>query len=165
MVDGEQYIAVLAGMGGGMARAYMPGFATEKYVNESRLLVFKLDGDDVPLPAERIDVAQEAIPSGLPKNPDILAHGSKLYEQFCVACHIPRGYDSAYPDLWNLSPETDAMFDDIVLGGALSYAGMGNYSDHLTKEDTLAIRAFLAHDRAQAAQSPADGQGMVVPSH
>ncbi|MGC6512599.1 MAG: PQQ-dependent dehydrogenase, methanol/ethanol family [Parvibaculales bacterium] len=165
MLDGEQYIAVLAGMGGGMARAYMPGFATEKYVNESRLLVFKLDGGDVPLPQERIDVPQEPVPTGLPNSPELVVHGAKLYEQFCMACHIPRGYDSAYPDLWNLSPETDAMFDDIVLGGALVYAGMGNYSDHLTKEDTLAIRAYLAHDRLQAGQSPADDAGMVVPSH
>ncbi|MGC6472945.1 MAG: PQQ-dependent dehydrogenase, methanol/ethanol family [Parvibaculales bacterium] len=165
MLDGEQYIAVLTGMGGGMARAYMPGFATEKYVNESRLLVFKLDGGSVPLPGERVDAPQETVPVGLPTAPEIIAHGAKLYDQFCMACHIPRGYDSAYPDLWNLSPETDAMFDDIVLGGALAYAGMANYSDHLTQQDTLAIRAYLAHDRLQAGQSLSDTKGMIVPSH
>ena len=69
---------------------------------------------------------------------------------------------SGYPDLWNLSPATDAMFDEIVLNGAMAYAGMASFSDVLTSEDTLAIRAYLAVDR----QKVLDGaQAETVDAH
>ena len=123
--------------------------------------MFKLDGGSVPA-GERVDAAGNR-PVGLP-NPEIIAMAPNSMTSSAWPA-IPRGYDSAYPDLWNLSPETDAMFDDIVLGGALAYAGMANYSDHLTQQDTLAIRAYLAHDRLQAGQSLSDTKGMIVPSH
>ena len=45
------------------------------------------------------------------------------------------GSKSGYPDLWNLSPETDAIFNEIVLDGALEYAGMAGFRDVLSEDD------------------------------
>ena len=153
-IDGEQYIAVLAGAGGIASLSHVPGYATLEYENSEKLFVFKLGGGDVPLPPARQWPEKEAIPEGLPTDPEIIAHGKAKYERFCVMCHTPRGAPNNYPNLWNLSPETDAIFDEIVLGGAFEYAGMASFADVLDEADSLAIRAYLAADRRAMLDEP-----------
>ena len=164
-LDGVQYIAVIGGMGGGMARSYMPGFATEKYQNLTTLFVFKLDGAPLEMPPEIEPKIIQPIPTGLPADAPTIARGKKKYELVCINCHIPGGYPGAYPDLWNLSPEVDAMFDEIVLGGIYEYAGMGSFADVLDKEDTLAIRAYLADERRKLAQTNGQKEDYFAPTH
>ena len=52
-------------------------------------------------------------------------------------------------DLSKLPPEVHAMFNDIVLHGALAQAGMGNFSDVLTAADANAIHAYLIDQERQ----------------
>ena len=146
-IDGEQYIAVLAGAGGVATLVHVPGYAPLEYENSEKVFVFKLGGGDVTLPPARQWPEKEAIPEGLPTDPKVIALGKSKYERFCVMCHIQRGAPNSFPDLWNLSPETDAIFDEIVLGGAFEYAGMASFADVLDEADSLAIRAYLAADR------------------
>ena len=46
-----------------------------------------------------------------------------------------------------MSPGTYESFDAIVLQGAMSQAGMASFADVLSKQDALAIRAFIAADQ------------------
>lgn len=52
-VDSEQYIAVMAGWGGGSMGAFEEDTAVQAYVNDGRILAFKLGGGPVPLPPPR----------------------------------------------------------------------------------------------------------------
>lgn len=150
-IDGQQYVAVLAGLGGAMTGfPLLPGFAANIYQNHERLLVFKLGGGPVDLPPRYVKPAVQPIPTGLPTDAATIQRGLMAYAVNCARCHAPSGTRNGYPDLWNLSPETHAAFDSIVLDGALSYAGMASFKDVLTPADTLAIRAFIADDRRKA---------------
>lgn len=55
-----------------------------------------------------------------------------------------------------MRPAMDQAFDSVVLEGAFEAFGMADFSDVLTKEDTLAIRAYIAHDRKRIAAGATD---------
>ncbi|MFC3712972.1 PQQ-dependent dehydrogenase, methanol/ethanol family [Sphingoaurantiacus capsulatus] len=156
-IDGQQYVAVLAGLGGAMNGRYMKGFAAHTYQNRERLLVFRLGGGAVDLPPAVEKPVPQPIATGLPTDPAILANGGKLYGQYCARCHSPKGAPNGYPNLWNMAPEVEANFDAVVLEGAFADAGMASFSDVLTPADTIAIRAYIAADRraGPAPQGPA----------
>lgn len=146
-IDGEQYIVVLAGIGGAMSVRHLPGFAALEYENQERLFAFRLDGGPTPLPKRLVEKPHYAAPENLPTDPQTLAQGKALYERFCARCHAPRNAPNNFPDLWNMSPGTYESFDAIVLQGAMSQAGMASFADVLSKQDALAIRAFIAADQ------------------
>ncbi len=162
-LDGEQYVAVMAGFGGAMnAIGYPAGSAALKYENGERLLVFKLGGGQVALPPPRRRELQ-ALPEPIAADAATLAHGRDLFISRCAGCHGFRsrafaGAANGYPDLWNLPPGTHAAFQSIVLQGALVYAGMPSFKDALSADDVRAIQAFIVGDeieiRARAASRP-----------
>lgn len=150
-LDGVQYVAVLAGFGGAMNQiGYPPGAAALKYQNTERVLVFKLNGGAVSMPALRRH-EQQPLPTAASTDPAVIAHGMNLIER-CVVCHGYRGIPNGYPDLWNLPPVTYAAFQSIVLDGALSYAGMPSFKDALSVDDVKAIQAFIISDETQLRQ-------------
>ncbi len=157
-LDGTQYIAVQAGAGGVGLRAFVGGSAPLKYVNSERLLVFRLDGTDVPKPPPVEKPAENEIPTGLPTDAETLALGEKKFNRYCVRCHLPRNIPSGYPNLWNMAPATDENFDDIVLNGAYAYAGMAGFGDVLTPEDALAMRAYIVEDRRRVQKGAKPGE-------
>jgi quinohemoprotein ethanol dehydrogenase len=163
-LDGVQYVAVLAGFGGAMsAIGYPPGSAALKYENAERLLVFKLGGGAVSIPAARHRDLQE-LPAATSTDAATLAQGQALFFSRCRACHASGGEKTAnaYPDLWNLPPATHSAFESIVLKGILSYAGMPSFSDALSADDVRAIQAFIISDeiknRQQSAVPASGGQ-------
>ena len=164
-IDGEQYIALLAGVGGIASRIYIPGYAALEYQNSEKLYVFKLGGREVELPPKRVWPAPEPIPEGLPTDPEIIAHGKERYTRHCTSCHTIGGVPNSYPDLWNMPEATHAMFDEIVLGGAFEFAGMASFADVLDEGDTLAIRAYIAADRTARAESGTSGDIADVELH
>ena len=146
-LDGEQYVAVMAGWGGVGLRLFFPGIAPMKYQNSTRLLVFKLDGGEVSFPplVEKAEIQPAA--EDLPTDEATLTLGEKKFDRYCAACHSKRNLPNGFPNLWNISPPAEEMFDQIVLEGIYSYAGMASFADVLTPADTLAIRAWIADDR------------------
>jgi quinohemoprotein ethanol dehydrogenase len=160
-------VAVLAGFGGAMsAIGYPPGSAALKYENSERLLVFKLGGGAVAIPAARHRETQE-LPTATSTDAATLAKGQALFFARCRACHASAGEKTAgvktvnaYPDLWNLPPATHGAFESIVLKGALSYAGMPSFGDALSADDVRAIQAFIISDEIknrQPSATPASG--------
>ena len=153
-VNGVQFVAILAGFGGAMNQiGYPPGAAGLRYQNSERLLVFKLHGGAVPLPALRSPRQLQRVAEAPSTDPAVIARGLQLIER-CAACHGFRGTPNGYPDLWNLPPATHGLFQSIVLGGALTYAGMPSFADSLSVEDVKALQAFIISDEINLRKHP-----------
>ena len=158
-VDGVQYIAVQAGWGGG-GMSLVPGYsAAYSKPNANRILVFKLDGGDVPIP-------DDLPPVGLTPEPPAqlegvtaatIAKGAVLFSDNCSICHSnqPR---APVPNLLDMRQGTHAAFDRIVLDGLLLPNGMPRWDDLLDAEDTRAIHAYLIDEQQEAyARDQRDG--------
>jgi quinohemoprotein ethanol dehydrogenase len=155
-VDGEQYVAVMAGYGG--AGAVTGGdprtMASGRYVNDGHVLAFKLGGAaTMPRIAER----NAALPE--PPKSDATAaqveNGKYKYGSTCMVCHgalvISGG---VVPDLRMLSAEKHSIFKEIVYDGVIHGAGMPRLGDLVTEQDVRDIQAYVIsranQDRAAA---------------
>jgi quinohemoprotein ethanol dehydrogenase len=152
-VDGVQYVAVMAGYGGGAVTAALPETAaSSKYQNLGRILVFRLDGAAVPLPPERAPPAWEPPPTPATTDAGVLDRGARLYLSYCSRCHSFG--TGVLPDLRRLPAAMHAVFPDIVLRGALGPLGMGRFDDVLSPADADAIHAFLVSEAWKLAPAP-----------
>jgi len=145
-VAGEQYVAIMAGMGGAAGQEYVPGTAAYKYGNKGRIIAFKLGGGEVPKRPE-LDHASADVP--LPPverrgTPEQLKLGADLYVRNCTKCHASMdGRSAGIPDLSRLSAEAHQNFDDVMLKGTLADKGMGNFSNLLSAQEVDAIHDYL----------------------
>lgn len=152
-VGGVQYIAVMAGYGGGIGARFYPGAAGYQYENYPRIIALKLDGSAVPLPPERVEPAVVA-PPPIETDPASVRRGGRLFVQHCSYCHAAApGIVSAYPDLARLPAATHEQFQAIVLAGALRDAGMASFADVLSEEDAAAIHAYLLAEQRKLYES------------
>ncbi|HWE45369.1 MAG TPA: PQQ-dependent dehydrogenase, methanol/ethanol family [Caulobacteraceae bacterium] len=156
-VKGVQYVAVMAGFGGGPGWAFPPNSAAYKYGNEGRILVFRLDGAAAPRPAPFVEPPMPEPPRRI-GTPQQIAAGGKLFAAQCARCHanVPRGL---VPDLLMMGPETHKAFDDIVLRGQRLPAGMGRFDDILSPADAQAIHAYLIDEATKAWDARQKGRG------
>ena len=146
-INGEQYVAVAAGYGGGIGQGFPEGSAPYRYENYPRILALKLSGGPVPLPPARVATA---VPAPPPAQADrsTIQRGQRLYHEHCAYCH--GGYGdrlSDYPDLTRLQRGVHDRFLDIVLRGALRSNGMDGFADVLSQEDAEAIHAYLIREQ------------------
>jgi quinohemoprotein ethanol dehydrogenase len=143
-VDGEQYVAVMAGFGGASGSVpYRPDSAPYRYGNDGRIVAFKLGGDDVPIPSPFSETPM-AEPLARTGDAEQIALGEVLFNRYCNRCH-PFGR-AMLPDLRRLSPEKFGLFDDIVRGGILAPLGMGRFDDVLSRDDADALRMYLIEE-------------------
>lgn len=143
-VDGEQYIALLAGYGGAQLDEFLEGSAARKYGNAGRVVAFRLGGGTVPVPPEKDwDADIPPLPERIPASPEALAYGGKIFGQHCGVCHVLDDSPSGYPNLLRLPRAKHAIFDEIVLRGALTGRGMASFANELSPADARAIHAFL----------------------
>ena len=143
-LHGVQYVAIATGWGGG-GWSYVPTYsAAYKYGNANRLLVFRLGGGAVKLPAllPPLEVAPKAPAQAPGVTPAVIAQGTGLFFTHCAICHSnqPR---SISPDLRRLPPEAHEAFGEIVLKGALLAGGMPRWDDILSPAEVDAIHAYL----------------------
>jgi quinohemoprotein ethanol dehydrogenase len=166
-VKGEQYIAVLAGWGGGQMPAIEQDSAIARFANDGRILAFRLGGGTVPLPAP-------ARPRTIPEPPNLdvkgTAAGRTLYSMYCGYCHADHGMVGILPNVRALTAAKHQMFDDIVLRGALRPNGMSSFADVLTEEQVHDIHAYLLSEqrklwqeqqRREAAHEPASTPALI----
>ena len=163
LIDGVQYIAILAGTGGGGAlfTGEVPHLASVKYGNFGKLLVFKLGGDaELPPPT--------VIDRTIPEQPESTASaeevqmGKEAYHLHCAVCHGAMVKSSGViKDLRLMQPETHKIYKEIVLGGVYAAQGMASFSDLLNETDIEYIRAFIINraneDREAAEEEPEEG--------
>ncbi len=150
-VKGVQYVAVMAAWGGG-GFPYVPRYsAAYTRGNQGRLLVFKLGGGAVPIPAKlpAPEVAP-APPAQLPgADAAMIAKGQGLfYSVGCALCHSNQ-HRSITPDLRRMQPGTHEAFDKIVLDGLLVPNGMPRWNDLLKPEDSKALHAWLIAEQTK----------------
>jgi mono/diheme cytochrome c family protein len=165
--EGVQYFAFQAGWSGFDSEP-VAAEAPSPYLNDSRLIVLKLGGTQVPVAARAPRPPFLAI--DVPQDPQLAAKGASGYLTRCAICHGHVGEQTLVPDLRRMSQATYDNFDAIVLGGLLKDAGMAAFGDVLHATDTAAIRAFIV-DWAQrsrrndpsARQMPAYATGKDAP--
>ncbi|OJW72811.1 MAG: quinohemoprotein alcohol dehydrogenase [Sphingomonadales bacterium 63-6] len=143
MVDGEQYVAVNTGWGGGLAHVERSNYAA-LFLGKPRLLVFKLGGKASlpPPPEESRAITELSAPPKVTASAEVVAKGEALYGTNCALCHgvAARG---GVKDLRHMTPETHQEFLDIVIGGKREANGMASFADILSKEDAEAIHQYV----------------------
>lgn len=145
-IDGEQYVAVLAGWGGAYALS-VDGQAIRDLApvrNISRLLVFKL-GADGALPPE-LELANLPLdPPPSRANSATISLGGEKYARYCAVCHAPGAVGSTVlPDLRRSGTLSNpASWQAVVREGMLQSRGMANFADSLSAEESNAIREWV----------------------
>ena len=147
-IDGEQYVSVLTGSGGGdlFGGEPLPPIeiqASLTYNNFGRLLVFKLGGQKMlPIP----DVRDTTIPEQKLADVNVaqIRNGESNYNQYCAVCH---GFvvksAGGLPDLRKMTTGTHDLFNKIVLEGILGSNGMAGFSDVLSEEEVDNIHHYV----------------------
>jgi len=130
MIDGKQYVSVMAGWGGAFpkkARSY------------GRLLTFALGGT-ASLPSRPRPRTVTAIASNA--KPEDITAGGKIFNTYCVRCH---GGATVLPDLRRSSAGVYSGLEKI-LDGSLVERGMPRFAE-LDKAAVAALRAYLLDER------------------
>jgi quinohemoprotein ethanol dehydrogenase len=143
-LNGRQYVAILAGTGGGdLFGGEVEALASVNYGNAGKLLVFTLDGTaTLPIP----ELRNREIPElqAVDLRPEDIASGKRLYYQVCSMCHGAAAKSAGtLPDLRMMSEQTRGQFKEIVLGGLRADKGMSSFADTLTPEDADQILAYI----------------------
>jgi quinohemoprotein ethanol dehydrogenase len=143
-IGGVQYVAVNAGWGGGAAQIER-GAGTAQHRASARLLVFKLGAK------KQLPPLKPAVP--IPDPPPLRAteatvqKGAEIFARTCAQCHGQLAVGGV-KDLRQMTRETHAQFNDIVLKGLRVDKGMASFANLLSAEDTDAVHAYVI-SRAQ----------------
>lgn len=144
-LDGEQYVAVASGWGGGYVLGYGGVLPTGSTPKIGRVMVFKLGAtEQLPaIPASQI--VDREVPELLDVSPETLQRGAHAYANACVVCHGDQAYSSGLiPNLRYSKITSNAeAWRNVVLDGTLAKRGMPNFSAGLDAETTEAIRAYV----------------------
>jgi alcohol dehydrogenase (cytochrome c)/quinohemoprotein ethanol dehydrogenase len=144
MVNGEQYVAILAGWGGVFPLAAgEPALKSGRVRNVSRMLAFKLGGKAV-LPALPEMEPEVLHPPASLADAATVRRGEKMYQRFCGNCHGDVAVSGGVlPDLRYSSTLTNDQWFSVVLGGLLRENGMVSFAKEISKGDAAAIRSYV----------------------
>jgi alcohol dehydrogenase (cytochrome c)/quinohemoprotein ethanol dehydrogenase len=152
-VNGEQYVAVLAGWGGVFPLAAGEvSFASGRVRNVSRMLVFNLGGNASLPPLQPVELPRlTELPN--PPRPTTIHKGERLFQTYCAGCHGDVAVSGGVlPDLRYSSALTSDAWFEVVLGGLLQSQGMVSFSKELSRDDVTAIRSYVIFRRNQDAR-------------
>ena len=154
-VDGEQYVAVMAGWGGILAihaSPFMNGVAVE---NRSRVLVYKLGGAESLPPADPSE-ERELNPPPAFGTAKMIDEGRLVFHRQCQFCHGGGAVSgSLISDLRFSNENIHELWSDIVLGGKLKDLGMPSFDGLVTEEELESVRAYVL-DRAHKEKAHRD---------
>jgi quinohemoprotein ethanol dehydrogenase len=143
-VNGEQFVAVLAGWGGVFPLATGEVSRKSGWVqNVSRMLAFKVGGGaSLPAPLQDRPLALNPPPSRA--DGATVKSGEALYQRYCSACHgdVAVG-GGVLPDLRYSGTLANYRWFDITLGGKLQEGGMISFARELSRRDVEDIRAYV----------------------
>jgi quinohemoprotein ethanol dehydrogenase len=164
-LDGVQYVAVLAGLGGGMALASgSPPPETLASGNAGRVLAWRLGGAAKLPEPER--TPQPTTPIEVQLDPKRVEEGRKVYARFCSHCHGPFAISGGtVPDLRRAQPAIYDALPSIVLEGARLDRGMPSFADFLDAAQVADVRQYLLSRRqALVAEEAKAAKGAKPPS-
>jgi PQQ-dependent dehydrogenase (methanol/ethanol family) len=142
LVDGQQYVSVLAGWGGpsGLWNSSEEGPVAPGY---GRLLTFAL-GADAPFdPPQWLHTEPPTPAIEVEATPAMLDQGQHLYDNNCSFCHGQDVIAGPLPDLRYSTAAVHGQFEQIVRGGLRAPLGMPAFDDLLTSEEVRAIQAYV----------------------
>jgi quinohemoprotein ethanol dehydrogenase len=161
VVDGEQYVLMPIGLGGGFRLfGRVSDMATlETKRGPASLLAFKLGGK-AAMPTIQAYIPAVPKPPEQTASPEKVQQGQRVYNKFfCQKCHSPEAdgsgawaLDGEVPDLRYMPLSTHQRFNAIVLGGSNQKKGMPKYSTPpgwpwintgMTQEEADALHAYL----------------------
>ena len=152
MLDGVQYVTVMAGWGGVPGLLNFPTLGVTK-PGFGRILTFAIGGTarleippfghtGPPKPAMHMNASRETV-----------HEGKLLYATYCIGCHGVDAVAGALPDLRYATAEVHKQFSSIVLGGARESRGMPPFNDLLTQAQVRTIQAYVL-SRAEESAHP-----------
>jgi PQQ-dependent dehydrogenase (methanol/ethanol family) len=155
-LDGEQYIAIAVGFGGGYAAEAGPVAHSWKVPNLSRVLVYKLGGTHQLPPLAQPDRVLPK-PAAVTADATTIEQGQIVFQRHCSYCHgdgLRTG--GVTPDLRWSTENVHSMWQDIVIDGALASRGMVGFGEHVSPADAEAIRQYVLSEanRLYAEQNP-----------
>jgi quinohemoprotein ethanol dehydrogenase len=150
-VNGEQYIALMAGWGGAGAWSFSENSAAYKRGNNGRIVAFKLGGGEVPIPP-LLEFEPFPAPPAVEISMEQAQKGEQKFASSCARCHA-NSDRNLVPDLRRLTLEKHEFFEEIVLGGLFKQNGMPSFKDIITKEDVADMHAFVIAKQLEANQS------------
>lgn len=151
LVDGEQYITIIAEWGGGQGQT----FRLTDALYSGTVYTFKLGGT-AETPPKRPSDRRKLTELTTNASPVDIGWGYTHYFQNCVGCHsFPGGNGGAIP---NLARSNEAVFDnyqEIIREGAFAERGMP-IQNHLSTKDIEDLRAYVIFvaQSLRAGQSP-----------
>jgi quinohemoprotein ethanol dehydrogenase len=155
LVDGIQYVSLLAGWGGSAGMFNAPGSGAVK-PGFGRILTFMMDGTatlKVPAYGHKEPPTPALTISASPKT---VHEGEMLFNSQCSQCHGVNAVAGPLPDLRYASKETLSGIEDIVLRGSRASAGMPSFQKILNPMQVTAIQAYIvsrARESAKAAEN------------
>jgi quinohemoprotein ethanol dehydrogenase len=158
-LDGEQYVAVMAGWGGAFglvggdaSQAANEGAGSNK--NFGRLLVFKLGGTAQLPELEKLNREVSAIAGDL--DPAQVKAGNLAYHRWCAFCHgVGAQSAGVITDLRTSQLFFSDALEAIVMKGQLLSKGMPHLAQWMSKEELDAIRVYMTAKRNELAASQA----------
>ena len=150
-IDGEQYVAVMVGYGGG-APTSASAVLRDRPRLPGRLMVFKLGGKAQAKPYDIPQVASLDL-KGVTSTGDTKA-GFALYHNNCQVCHGPSVSGSFLPDLKKSQMLLTAdNWKSVVLDGAKKANGMASFARFMSPKDAEDVRAYVLSE-ARKSQQP-----------
>jgi quinohemoprotein ethanol dehydrogenase len=149
LLDGIQYISVVAGWGGGgpdrVGGKVKPGYG--------RMLTFAIGATatlNVP-PYGHTEPPTPAI--AMHASPKTVHMGQLLFNDQCAGCHGQDAVAGALPDLRYASKGVHDQFQAIVLGGARASLGMPSFQKILDGGQVQAIQAYILYRAGESSQA------------
>jgi len=137
-IDGEQYVAVVAGIGGAQGVLSEP----LENLNPGHVFAFKLGGGETP-PDLTPRVNEVSIDESL-LDEKTIERGRELYVTHCLRCHGLNARSSGViPDLRRSAPAIHQIWQEIVREGLLSNRGMASFADVLSRDDVKAVHSYV----------------------
>ncbi|HYE46789.1 MAG TPA: PQQ-dependent dehydrogenase, methanol/ethanol family [Caulobacter sp.] len=154
-IDGEQYVALMAGYGGGFAVSAGAG-VDPRSEGPRRLLVFKLGGKKT-LPTRPVSTREFPDLPATPGTPQQITQGMAVYAANCGVCHGASGVSNfSVPDLRYSPATTDAaVFKSIVIDGDRTEQGMVSFKGMVSETEAESVRQYLL-DLARRQKARAD---------
>jgi len=147
-IDGEQYVAVVAGWGGilPLLIGELAWVNDKPQVNRSRVLVYKLGGT-AKLPAPYPVVGAKSVAPARFGSAGEIKQGAGIYARYCAGCHGDTAVSGGVlPDLrYSFALGDRDVWESILVDGALTGNGMVAFGSELNAAQREQLRAYITH--------------------
>ena len=147
-IDGEQYVAVVAGWGGilPLLLGELAWVDDKPQVNRSRVLVYKLGGKQQLPPPYDVARTKAVAPARFGSAAQI-QQGASIYARYCAGCHGDTAVGGGVlPDLrYSFALGDRDVWEAILVDGALTQNGMVAFGSALDADEREQLRAYITH--------------------